>query len=735
MADEIRIKLTAEGNAKVEIDKVEKELKDLQKSAKATTKNFNKTEKALEETAKDAKRVTVEVKKSSTSFLKLAGAVAGGTLAVKALGAGFRLAGRAIRGFVDFSSEAIEASEIQQDAVNRLNQALAQSGQFTEEASQSLQEYASALQAQTKFGDEAILNAQALLQSLGQLDQEGLKAATKTSLDLAAALGVSLETAVTLVGKAAAGEIGTFSRYGVIIQKGATNAETLTNALTALNKQFGGAAAAQVQTFSGAVAQANNVLGDLKEEVGAVVTENTIINDVIKESTKAFVEIQATFKENRDLLKELAADGVIVLANSFIFLFKSVLSFLRVGRELSNSLKLLSGDVSAAKLAVIQKRIAFFEARNETGKYTKQINLLTAELIKQREKVINFNKDNKDTEEVFKQLEQSADRLQKRINELNKEQDPDAINKRNEALRKQSDLNKKNADSTRELTAEQKKQNEAAKALTVELGTDGTEENRLKAESALLEEERAAQLITEEQFLLDKEALLRESQALEEERLRTAAQTNQEIAENLDDSIAASKERLQVRIAKLDAQRTANEEKEAQRRTAAQREALAGIATLQSSNNKTLFNIGKAAALAQATIDGIASIQKTAAAFPFPINIPFVAAATAAQAANIAKIASAKPPALQGGIDSVPPGFDNDTFPALLSSGERVVPAKTNQDLTAFLQGQRNTDALLVELIGAVKSGGNVMVQIGSEDVAATVRRELESGGTLEVEA
>jgi hypothetical protein len=99
-----------------------------------------------------------------------------------------------------------------------------------------------------------------------------------------------------------------------------------------------------------------------------------------------------------------------------------------------------------------------------------------------------------------------------------------------------------------------------------------------------------------------------------------------------------------------------------------------------------LFAIGKAAALAQATIDGYAAIQgayKSGSVIGGPpLGAAFAAAAAAATAVNIAKIAAT---GLRRGIDSVPGVGTKDNFPAMLAPGERVVPAKTNEDLTEFL--------------------------------------------------
>jgi len=192
--------------------------------------------------------------------------------------------------------ESIQAASRQEDAINKLNSALQISGKFSEQASQDLQNYASSLQQVTKFGDEAILETQALIQSLGNLSKNELKDATKASLDLAAALGIDLTAAATLVGKAAAGEVGSFSRYGVSIKKAETNAKTFANALDALESKFGGAAEKQVNTFSGATTQLSNTFGDLLEEIGFIITKSPEFLKVIKATEKAFKNAQVHVK-------------------------------------------------------------------------------------------------------------------------------------------------------------------------------------------------------------------------------------------------------------------------------------------------------------------------------------------------------------------------------------------------------------------------------------------------------
>jgi len=189
----------------------------------------------------------------------------------------------------------INAAAEQEDAINKLNVALSITGKFSESASKDIQAYASTLQSTTRYGDELILKNAALIQSLGNLDKDGLKRATKAAIDMSAALGIDLTAAATLVGKAAAGEIGSFSRYGVIIKKGADNAETFAKALTALEGKFGGTAAQQVDTFSGKFDQLSNNWGDFIENIGFFITQSHAAESSINALNRAVKGLNATF--------------------------------------------------------------------------------------------------------------------------------------------------------------------------------------------------------------------------------------------------------------------------------------------------------------------------------------------------------------------------------------------------------------------------------------------------------
>lgn len=181
-----------------------------------------------------------------------------------------------------------------------------------------------------------------------------------------------------------------------------------------------------------------------------------------------------------------------------------------------------------------------------------------------------------------------------------------------------------------------------------------------------------------------------ENNEAELEQLNEKKKREQEI---IDEALAAGtinqEEAAKARNAseaKFEKELSEIKEAENKQRAQDQRDTLNTIATLTSSSNKTLKAIGKAAAITTATQDGIVAVQKALASAPPPLNYGLAAAVGAATAQNVARIAG-----LQSGIDSVPGVGTADNFPALLAPGERVVPTKTNQDLTKFLARERNS--------------------------------------------
>lgn len=127
---------------------------------------------------------------------------------------------------------------------------------------------ASALQKQSKFGDESIIQGQAFLAQMGATEAQ-VKRLTPAILDLAEAKGMDLKTAFDLVSKSVFSSTNAMSRYGIEIEGTASSNERLENAVDALNEKFEGQAQVARDTLGGSLQSLSNVYGDLQETLGA----------------------------------------------------------------------------------------------------------------------------------------------------------------------------------------------------------------------------------------------------------------------------------------------------------------------------------------------------------------------------------------------------------------------------------------------------------------------------------
>lgn len=164
-------------------------------------------------------------------------------------------------------AKSIQLYGVQEKAIVTLTQALKNQGVTSNEAVQDQIDFAAAMQQVTAYGDEEVIQLQALLAQYGATGEE-LKNATKLTMDLAAAKGIELKAAADLVGKAFVGETGTLSRYGIIIEQGIPRTEKFAAVTKKMNAMFGGQAQAQRKTTLGQFKSLQNRIGDLQEAIG-----------------------------------------------------------------------------------------------------------------------------------------------------------------------------------------------------------------------------------------------------------------------------------------------------------------------------------------------------------------------------------------------------------------------------------------------------------------------------------
>ena len=88
------------------------------------------------------------------------------------------------------------------------------------------------------------------------------------ALDISAATGKDLESVTIALGKASTGQVTALSKLGIPIDENTKKSKDFSSALGQLEAQFGGAAAASADTFSGRIKILQASLGEVVESIG-----------------------------------------------------------------------------------------------------------------------------------------------------------------------------------------------------------------------------------------------------------------------------------------------------------------------------------------------------------------------------------------------------------------------------------------------------------------------------------
>lgn len=630
---------------------------ELDKATKATVGATDKMDKAIEEFSKNSS--------TNVGVFQTAMGTAIGFLGSQAvLGAFSALKDAASFLFQELIVNGVASASATETAINKLNQALALSGQYSKTASQEMVDLAGALQATTRYGDDAILSASALIQTIGKLGAGELPQATSAAVDLAAALSIDLDSAAKLVGKAAIGNVDAFKRYGIEIEKGTTASQTFANAMRTLSG-FQGTAAAQAKTFAGITDILKYSWEDLTKVTGNAIITNQALLNVLSAVNEMVVGGTKDLEGNSLALKELIANGLITFIDILGVGVTTLDLFVR-------SVQFLMGALNAllAPLHLVAAGLEYL------------INGADAAEAQLNEWIETTTKDlgafGKSGDGVLSNLAEKFATL---------------------SVAGQSGLEaiKAGMDATVEptnnataavvaLTEAEQMRVDNLKNFAEGLADKGASlEEHYAYEQELLNLALENQTITEEEYHIERMAVLA---AQHEEELAMLEQYNQ-LKGSSDATYQAARSALlqkqDLETKKFGNQMLTYETSTNKLRAQNLKDTLGVMATLSSSGNKTLAAIGKASAISIATIDGFAAVQKALASAPPPFNFALAAAVGAATAINIAKIGGV---ALNKGGTVPGTGPNRDSVPAMLTPGEEVINRSTANQLRNFLNNQ-----------------------------------------------
>lgn len=677
--------------------------------------------KDLEKAVKDVKKLFGQIGDDAKQGSGVATAAWGSFIgnfasqvALGAIGAVKDALGAVFDKFKGGVGDAMEAEK----SVQKFNLALANTGTFSTKASQDFQDFADQLEKTANISEEATLQAGALLQSYANLDSQGLKRATQAAADLSAVLGGDLESNAKLLGKAADGNVEALQKLGITVENTGNKAKDFETALKQVEQKFGGSAVQSINTFSGAVDSAGNSFDDLFKAAGEGVTTTPELKGAFQGISVVFQDLTELIKENKGAIQDFVAGGVDLFIDGVGLAGKSVAVFFELKQGFSDFFAFL-GDAFLAGIQSFQEfglgvsetvlKVKEFFGANTDGtqqaiqEYKNQIQALQEV---RNEDLARVNEENNLTDQRVAKINEFTDTAVAKIRE------------KVEAARLAGE--EENANFFLQRSA----QAEASAAL------DAQELERIRAyQSQVLAEAQgtlAKSTIDEVQNQTQK--LINEGKYTEAKRV--LAKTQEQIAK---DSIFAVRKFEDL----------TNKEK-----VANLKDTFGQIASLQASGSKELFAIGKGAAIATATIDGIAAVQKALSAAPPPFNFALAALVGVAQASNLAKIASAAPPSvgmmeggvLSGGMKGV------DSIPVMGQPGEIYAPPESFDDVVegtarqrGFVRGDENAGVIeainrltsLIESRPTIQVGTLIADDNGINELAGRLRDAVQFRGAM----
>lgn len=164
--------------------------------------------------------------------------------------------------------------------LNKLAQALAQTGQFSQGYVDRLREMAQELQSATGIANQEWIGVLTRLSQFGA-DENNIGMNVEAVKNLAGILGGDLQQAAMMVARAMQGNFDMFSRYGIVLDDNASQTEKLNQLYMELAKRGGGQLEAAANTLSGKYRELKNNTTDLLEAIGSQITQSGVLQRLL----------------------------------------------------------------------------------------------------------------------------------------------------------------------------------------------------------------------------------------------------------------------------------------------------------------------------------------------------------------------------------------------------------------------------------------------------------------------
>lgn len=288
-------------NEKIEIDIV--------LSDGSVAKAFASIPKAAQDAGRKASKSLDSIDGSFKNLGKNLGSLRTGFLALgAAIGAGLVI--NKLGGFIN---DVVKEASNGQVEINNLANSLRSAGTLTQGAIDSFNEFSDTIEKTTTVSKGQTLEIAALARNYSRTNEEAIRL-TQASIELSAATGVDLNSAVSQLG-------GTLQGVGGRLSKTIPGFKTLSEealksgaALDLVIARFGGSAENKINTFAGSIEQLKNQFNTFLGDIGDLIIRSPAVLAVFTEIGKIFSEFSKTIgeikNENRDILGPIIQQAV-----------------------------------------------------------------------------------------------------------------------------------------------------------------------------------------------------------------------------------------------------------------------------------------------------------------------------------------------------------------------------------------------------------------------------------------
>lgn len=271
--------------------------------------------------------------------------------------AAIRLVEGAYAALVGATKAVITSASEAEEADAALLAALRAQGTAVPSVVAAYDEYAVALQQTTKFSDDAVKAAEAVLVQIGGVMPRDMAKALQATTNLAAGLRIDLGSAAMMVAKAAEGQTSALQRAGVVIQTTKGEAASFGTVLDQLNTKFAGAATAAGETFAGGLAKLENAWDNVLEATGRAITTNATWQAAVAGITELVTKNTTELNTNAKATN-LVSEAVILTAKGAGLLVEALDILQKEGRDAVLLFDILRGVVTNWGIAITEAAIS-----------------------------------------------------------------------------------------------------------------------------------------------------------------------------------------------------------------------------------------------------------------------------------------------------------------------------------------------------------------------------------------